>query len=157
MVMALVSLSLSLSVVGGCSKSEPELVGFHIYQIGTSTAADGYVCRPQDEQTYCSNNPSPRIAGHKTQTDLFFRGHAEDAPLVEILVGIWGCKPGQVGADLHAKMGEPSQVADKRAYWRLKKMTVVALLPKDKDLCTLHFLDHSETERIAELFPTLQP
>jgi hypothetical protein len=138
----------------GCTQ-DVEHVGFGVYQIGKSTPKDGYACRPQDEQTYCSNNPSPKIAGHKTQTDLFFRGHEENAPLVEILVGVWNCRPGDVGADLQGKVGKPTQVGDKRALWKLKKMTVVALLPRpdDKTLCTVHFLDHSETERIAELFP----
>jgi hypothetical protein len=145
------------SLVSGCSKSgsEPERKVYGLYQIGKTTPADVGVCRPQNDQTYCSNNPSPKIAGHRTQTDLFFRGHEDTAPLVEILTGIWSCRPGQISADLHAMIGEPTKTADKRAYWKLDEMTVVALLPKDNDLCTVHFLDHSETERIAELYPGL--
>lgn len=151
-------LALSLGAVGSCKKAEADPVGFGIYQIGKSTPDDGYVCRPQNDQTYCSNNPSPRIADHKTQTDLFFRGHEANAPLVEILVGVWNCQPGKVRVDLGAKMGDPTQVSGKNAYWRLKKMTVIALLPRPEkhDLCTVHFLDHSETSRIAELFPDVQ-
>ncbi len=148
---------LSLALAGGCSKQteeEPPKV-FGLYQIGKTTPADVGACRAQDDQTYCSNNPSPKIGGGRTQTDLFFRGHADDAPLVEILVGVWTCKPGQVSADLYKMFGEPTQVGEKRTYWRLKEMTIVALLPKENDLCTLHFLDHSEKDRIAELFPTI--
>lgn len=151
--------SLGLSVTGGCnSKSEEPPKVFNLYQIGKTSPADVGVCRPQGDQTYCSNNPTPKIGGHRTQTDLFFRGHEDDAPLVEILVAAWACKPGQISADLHVMIGEPTQVAGKRVYWRLKEMTVVALLPRseDKTLCSVHFLDHSETERIAELFPALK-
>ena len=141
-------------VMGACStpKSSDNKV-FGLYEIGVTTPADVGVCRPQDDQTYCSNNPSPKIGGGRTQTDLFFRGHEDDAPLVEILVAVWSCKPGQVSADLHKMLGEPTQVATKRTYWRLKEMTVIALLPRENNLCTLHFLDHTETERILELFP----
>jgi hypothetical protein len=149
----MIGLAVALAASAGCKKKEADPVGFGIFQIGKSTPKDGYVCRPDGEQTYCSNNPSPSIAGHKTQTDLYFRGHGDDAPLVEILVGVWGCRPGAVSADLEAKMGEPTQTADKRAYWKLKKMRVVAQLPKEDDLCTVHFLDPSESERLAELFP----
>lgn len=145
---------LSLVTAGACKKpKEEEPKVFGLYQIGKTTPADVGACRPQDDQTYCSNNPSPQIGGGRTQTDLFFKGHADDAPLVEILVGVWTCKAGQVSADLHKMFGEPTQIADKRSYWRLPEMTIVALLPMENDLCTLHFLDHNEKERIAELFP----
>lgn len=151
LVLALVGLS--LATVGACSKPKEEPKVFGLYQIGKTTPADVGACRPQDDQTYCSNNPSPSIGRGRTQTDLFFRGHAEDAPLVEILVAVWSCEPGQVSADLHKMFGEPTQIAQKRSYWNLDEMTVVALLPMENDMCTLHFLDHSESERITELFP----
>ena len=145
---------LSLATAGACTKpKEEEPKVFGLYQIGKTTPADVGACRPQDDQTYCSNNPSPKIGGGRTQTDLFFKGHADDAPLVEILVGVWSCKAGQVSADLHKMFGEPTQIDGKRSYWRLPEMSIVALLPMENDLCTLHFLDHSEKERIAELFP----
>ena len=145
-------LALALALPG-CSKKEPDWDGFGIFKIGVSTPADGYSCRPDGEQTTCFLNPSPSIAGHKTTTDLFFRGLEEDAPLVEILVGIDACQPGPIGADLTGKLGEPAERAARRSLWRLKKMTVVALLPREADLCVVHFLDPSEKARIAELFP----
>lgn len=146
---------LGLAATAACSKPAPKEKPkvFGLYQIGETTPADVGACRPQDDQTYCSNNPSPKIGGGRTQTDLFFRGHADDAPLVEILVGVWACKAGQVSADLHKMFGEPTQVAKKRSFWRLEEMTIIALLPMENDLCTLHFLDHTEKDRIAELFP----
>lgn len=146
-----VAIATSAALVG-CKKSEPDVVGFGLYEIGKSTPADGLICRPDGKQTYCFNNPSPSIAGHKTQTDLYFDGHADDAPLVEILVGIWACKPGSVSADLQAKMGEPTKVGDKRAMWHMKKMTIVAQLPKSDALCTVHFLDPKDTARADEIF-----
>jgi hypothetical protein len=144
-----------LAATAACSKPAPKEKPkvFGLYQIGETTPADVGACRPQDDRTYCSNNPSPKIGGGRTQTDLFFRGHADDAPLVEILVGVWACKAGQVSADLHKMFGEPTQVAKKRSFWRLEEMTIIALLPMENDLCTLHFLDHTEKDRIAELFP----
>ncbi len=140
----------------GCSSGEGELVGFGKYKIGKTTPADSYVmgkCRPEGSTTFCFLNRSPSIAGHKTQTDLYFRGHEEDAPLIEISVGVWDCQVGPVSADLQKKLGEPTELANKRALWSLKKMTVIALLPKDDELCMVHFLDNSDTKRIASLFP----
>lgn len=142
---------------GACDKKKAEPAGFGIFKIGKSTPADGFKCQPEGNYTFCFLNPSPPIAGHKTQTDLYFRGHAEDAPLMEIQVGIWACDPGAVSADLTAKMGEPTERATKRALWRLKKMTVVAQLPKDNELCMVHFLDPAEGKRIAELFAPPAP
>lgn len=133
------------------------MAGFGFFEIGKHTAKDGYVCRPDGELTYCSNNPTKTIAGHKTTTDLYFRGHGDDAPLAEILVGVWNCDPGPVSADLTGAMGEPTERAHKRDIWRLKKMTVIALLPREDDLCVVHFLDHGEKARIAELFPPAAP
>lgn len=139
-----------------CSSGEGELVGFGKYKIGKTTPAHGYVmgkCRPEGENTFCFLNRSPSIAGHKTQTDLYFKGHEDDAPLIEISVGVWNCQVGPVSADLQSKLGDPKEVVGKRALWTLKKMTVIALLPKDEDLCMVHFLDPSDTKRIASLFP----
>jgi hypothetical protein len=141
-----------LCIFAACGKGDPEIVGFGTYKIGESTPKDGYVCRPQGEQTYCSNNPSPMIAGHKTQTDLYFRGHGDDAPLVEILVGIWQCDPGAVQAGLSKQLGAPDASAEQRVRWNLKRMVVVGLLPSDPELCTLHFLDHGEKQRIEALW-----
>ena len=110
-------------------------------------------CRPEGSNTFCFLNRSPSIAGHKTQTDLYFRGHGDDAPLIEISVGVWNCQVGPVRTDLQQKLGEPTKVADRRAIWALKKMTVIALLPKDDELCMVHFLDPGDTKRIDSLFP----
>jgi len=110
-------------------------------------------CRDEGSNTFCFLNRSPSIAGHKTQTDLYFRGHGDDAPLIEISVGVWNCQVGPVRTDLQKKLGEPTKVANTRAIWALKKMTVIALLPKDDELCMVHFLDTSDTKRIDSLFP----
>ncbi len=137
-----------------CSK-ETELIGFGKYELGKTTPADDHVmgkCRPEGADTFCFLNRSPSIAGHKTQTDLYFQGREETAPLIEIQVGVWNCHPQEVGVDLQAKLGEPTKTANKRALWSLKKMTVIALLPKEDGLCTVHFLALSETERVADLF-----
>lgn len=150
----MVALALSTSA---CDKRKAEPVGFGIFKIGKSTPADGYKCQPEGDYTFCFLNPSPLIAGHKTQTDLYFRGHAKDAPLIEIQVGVWACDPGPVGADLMAKMGEPSERSAKRSLWRLKHMTVVAQLPKDNELCMVHFLDPGETKRVSELYAPPAP
>lgn len=147
----------ALIFAANCSKSESELVGFHKYEIGKTTKKDGIACSDQGEQTYCSHNDSPSIAGHKTQTDLYFNGHGEDAPLVEILVGIWKCDPGQVSTSLYAQMGEPKEKIGSRMHWAFKHMTVIANLENDKGLCTMHFLDHGEKARIAKLFPRPSP
>jgi hypothetical protein len=147
---------LTLGGISGCKSGDKELVGFGKYKIGETTPADSYVmgkCRPEGSETFCFLNRSPSIAGHKTQTDLYFRGHEEKAPLIEIQVGVWNCQPGPVSADLQSKLGDPTQIADKRAMWALKKMTVIALLPKDKELCMVHFLAPTESKRIASLFP----
>ncbi|MCP4447808.1 MAG: hypothetical protein GY811_21090, partial [Myxococcales bacterium] len=141
----------------GCKSGETELVGIGKYEIGKTTPADRHVmgkCRPQGANTFCFMNRSPSIAGHKTQTDLYFRGHDEKtAPLIEIAVGVWSCQVGVVTRELQSKLGEPTQWAKKRALWSLKKMDVVALLPKDDELCTVHFLDKSDSKRLASLFP----
>ncbi len=147
-------------VAGACSKDNGDLIGFGKYKIGKTTPADDYVmgkCRPDGDLTFCFLNRSPSIAGHKTQTDLYFQGHAEDAPLIEISVGVWDCQVDPVSRDLESKMGLPDETANKRAIWRLKKMTVIALLPKDDQLCMVHFLDNGDSKRIAKLFPGTSP
>lgn len=138
-----------------CKSDKTELIGFGKYKIGVTTPADSYVmgrCEPRGPNTFCFLNRSPSIAGHKTQTDLYFRGHEEKAPLIEISVGVWDCQVGPVSADLEKKLGAPAERGDKTALWRLKKMTVVALLPKDKDLCMVHFLDPADAKRIDSLY-----
>jgi len=137
----------------GCSKSEPVLTGFGSYKFGKSTLADGYRCEVRGEQTFCFLNPSPPVAGHKTQTDLFFDGYEVDAPLAEIRVGVWQCKVGPVLQDLETRMGVATQVHNNRYLWKLKKMTVIARLPKSKDLCMIHFLQPKNQARITTLFP----
>ena len=153
-------LATSCLLLLGCSSGEGELVGFGKYKLGKTTPGDDYVmgrCDPKGSNTFCFMNRSPSIAGHKTQTDLYFRGHGEDAPLIEIQVGVWDCKVGPVSQDLHKKLGEPTEAADKRALWALKKMTVVALLPQDSNLCMVHFLENSDTKRIDSLFRGTKP
>ncbi len=146
-------LCFSVFFIANCGKKDTELVGFHKYEFGKTTKKDGVACSKRGQQTYCSHNDSPSIAGHKTQTDLYFRGHDEDSPLAEILVGIWKCNPGELSAGLYAQMGEPAEKVGQRLRWEFKNMTAIAILKEDKGLCTLHFLDHSEEKRIAKLFP----
>tara|TARA_R110002073_G_scaffold336577_1_gene535922 strand:+ start:5862 stop:6536 length:675 start_codon:yes stop_codon:yes gene_type:complete len=153
-------LATSCLLLFGCSSGEGELVGFGKYKLGKTTPGDSYVmgrCDPKGSNTFCFMNRSPSIAGHKTQTDLYFRGHGDDAPLIEIQVGVWDCKVGPVSQDLHKKLGEPTEAADKRALWTLKKMSVVALLPMDSNLCMVHFLETSDTKRIDSLFRGTAP
>ncbi len=144
---------LALSSSGGCKKEEPGIVGFHTYEFGKTTKKDGIACSKKGTQTYCSNNVSPQIAGHKTQTDLYFNGFEEDAPLAEILVGVWNCRPGDLSLELYEKMGEPFQKTEDKSLWKMKNMTAVALLGRGANLCTIHFLAPTEVKRISELFP----
>src|SRR5690606_25954586 len=134
-----------------CKREAPEIDGYGQFHIGKSTLADGYVCTPRGELTYCSNNPSPPLAGHRTDTDLYFRGTADDAPLVEILVAVNACKPAEVDKALREQLGEPDTDRDALRVWKQKAATVVARVPAEPALCEVIFLAQSETERLAQL------
>lgn len=138
-------------VVVACDRPKPEIDGFGDFHIGKSTIADGYVCSRRGELTYCSNNPSPALAGHTTSTDLYFRGKGDDAPLVEILVAVNACKDDVVSAALEKKLGDPGERAGDVSMWKQKSAIVVARLPAEPGICEISFLAPTETERIAEL------
>lgn len=134
-----------------CKREAPEIDGYGDFHIGKSTLADGYVCTPRGELTYCSNNPSPPLAGHRTDTDLYFRGTGDDAPLVEILVTASACDPAVVERELIEQLGQPDTDRDALRVWEQKSAKVVARLPAEPALCELIFLAPGETERFAQL------
>ena len=148
--MKLAALVVALAALA-CSRPKKEIDGYGLFHLGTSTIADGYACAPSGELTYCSNNPSPPLAGHKTTTDLYFRGAEKSAPLVEILVGVNACRPDDVAADLVETLGEPSESGQTYLLWRQESAIIVARLPVEPGVCEVSFVAPTERARLAEL------
>lgn len=134
-----------------CEREAPEIDGYGSFHIGRTTLADGYVCTPDGDLTFCSNNPSPALAGHQTTTDLYFRGSADDAPLVEILVAVRACDESKVQAALREKLGAPTKAEGATRVWTQKSAIVVARLPAEPGVCEISFVAPDETERLRQL------
>jgi len=134
-----------------CKRAAPEIDGYGEFHVGKSTVADGAACRPMGELTYCSNNASPPIAGQRTATDLYFRGHEDSSPLVEILVTVSACKADAVLADLRKKLGDPDEEAQGKFVWRKKGVVIVSQIEVEAGLCELNFLRADEKQRLEEI------
>src|SRR5215210_1154464 len=96
-----------LAAVTACKKKEGAVDGIGEWHIGKTTVADGFVCTPwENGLTFCSNQPPKNIGDHTASVDLYFRGHEETSPLVEILLAVQGsCNTESLDKWLTSKLG----------------------------------------------------
>lgn len=136
-----------------CSKKEGDVDGIGEWHIGKTKVSEGFVCTPwENGMTFCSNQPPKNIADHTATVDLYFRGHGEDAPLVEILLAVQGaCNTESLDKWLSSKLGSAPTRRGKAFVWPGKAATVAALLPAADGECRVHFLDPKDETRLAEL------
>ena len=145
---ALLSLALS-----ACKKKEGDVDGIGEWHIGKTKVSEGFVCTPwENGMTFCSNQPPKNIADHTASVDLYFRGHGEDAPLVEILLAVQGaCNTEAIDKWLSSRLGSAPTRRGMAFVWPGKAATVAALLPATDGECRVHFLDPKDETRLAEL------
>lgn len=148
--LALLPLAAVLTV-SGCSKKKGEIDGIGEYRIGVTTVADGAVCTPRGEYTWCSHNAGVAIGDRAADVDLYFKGTEETATAVEILVSVKRCEVPPVVRDLEKELGPSAEISPGRMIWRNSKVVIVAQLPAEPGRCEINFLAPSETDRIAKL------
>lgn len=141
----------AVTLLGSCSRKKGEIDGIGEYRIGVTTVADGTVCTPRGEYTWCSHNPGVAIGKRPADVDLYFAGTEETARAVEILVSVKRCDVPLLVKDLEEQLGPSKEIASKLMVWRNSKVVIVAQLPAESGRCEVNFLAHSETKRIAKL------
>lgn len=137
--------------LGACSKKKGEIDGIGAYRIGVTTVADGAVCTPRGEYTWCSHNAGVAIGGRGATVDLYFAGSGESATAVEILVSVKRCEVPPLVRDLEKELGPSKEISSGRMVWRNSKVVIVAQLPAEPGRCEINFLAPTETDRIAKL------
>lgn len=137
--------------LAGCSKKKGEIDGIGAYRIGVTTVADGVVCSPRGEYTWCSHNPGVAIGNRPADVDLYFKGTGESATAVEILVSVKRCEVPELVKSLEKELGPSPEISSGRMVWRNSKVVIVAQLPAEPGRCEVNFLAPTETDRITKL------
>jgi len=119
-------------------------------------AKDG-ICSKEDTSasgrpvTWCHSLPPIKVANRTASVDLYFNGHADDAPLIEVQLNIRGCVENDLDRWLRGVLGVPIETVEKRAYWKNDFMWVGAIMPSDPGKCRVHILPLSETAEIERI------
>jgi hypothetical protein len=143
--------AVSVIAAAGCKRDKAEIDGIGEYRVGVTTVADGAVCTPRGDITWCSHNPGVAIGQRPADVDLYFAGTEESSKLSEILVSVKRCDVPLLVKDLEAQLGPSPEISSKRMVWRNSKVVIVAQLPVESGRCEVNFLANSETDRIARL------
>lgn len=141
----------ALVALGACSKKKGDIDGIGEYRIGVTTVADGAVCTPRGDYTWCSHNAGVALGGRAADVDLYFKGTDKTSTAVEILVSVKRCEVPPLVKALEAELGPSEEISSGRMVWRNSKVVIVAQLPVEPGRCEVNFLAPSETERIAKL------
>ncbi len=143
--------ALTMIASGGCTRDR-EIDGVAGYSLERTTLADAPgICSAQDDLTWCHNNPGVSFGERPASVDLYFRGEEDDAPLVEILLGISACRPAEVEGVLMSQLGEPDVRRGSILRWDGAYAVTVAQLAKDTRACEVNIVSPDDEERIAEL------
>ena len=144
LVLTLMVLGLTFSSTS-CKRKRAKINGIGEWVIGKTTLASSQCLSAKDgELSWCTNNHGVGI-GHQTATvDLYFRGHQDNAPLIEIHLAIRGCQVEQARAALVEILEEPHVSVDLTLFWDETKAVVVARLPARHGLCLIHFVAPTE-------------
>ena len=138
-------------IAAGCTRDR-EIDGVAGYSLQRTTLADAPgICSVQDDLTWCHNNPGVSFGERPASVDLYFRGEEDDAPLVEILLGISACRPAEVEGVLMSQLGDPDVRHESILRWDGAYAVTIAQLAKDTRACEVNIVSPDDEERIAEL------
>jgi hypothetical protein len=144
------ALALVLAAVG--CKRDTAIDGYEMWRFGKTTAKDGIACSERDGYTFCSQNGAVNVAGQHGQVNLFFRGHGDDAPLIEIELEFLTCSPDAIFGALTQKLGTQFQRFGKSAVvWAGERAVIFARLPADDGTCLVHFVIPEDRARLERL------
>jgi hypothetical protein len=83
--------------------------------------------------------------------NLYFRGHGDDAPLIEIELEFLRCEPRKIAAAFIGQLGQPKETLGNALYWPGERANLFARLPADDGVCLVHFVIPDDTKRLAVL------
>lgn len=154
----------ALLVATGCDKKKGEYAGLGPWKFTTTTlqqALDsrteiGPICSPTDlldgrKGTWCSMMPPIKVGSRSAEMDLYFDGTAPTAKLIEIQLGVRGCREDEVDQWLRTSFGPPIETKSTRSYWKNSHLWIVALLPEETARCRVHIVPLSENAEIERL------
>lgn len=141
----------AVALLAPCSRKKGEIDGIGEYRVGVTTVADGAVCTPRGDLTWCSHNPGVAIGNRPADVDLYFNGTDETAKAVEILLSVKRCDVALLVKDLEQQLGPSPEISSKLMVWRNSKVVIVAQLPVEPGRCEVNFLALTETKRIEKL------
>ena len=159
------ALLIALVLVTGCEKKKGQPSGIGKWRLATSTNPTLYSDLVKAKEGICSKDTSstgkpiiychqltPIKVGSRTATvDLYFDGHADDAKLVEIQLGVRGCIEDELDRWIRSALGPPIETRATRGYWQNDFIWVAALMPSDPARCLVHVLPASEKSEIERL------
>jgi len=154
-------LVLAVLLVTACEAKKGEPSGIGKWRFTTTVARDAKrdgICSKDTTSTgqpvtWCHTLPPIKAAGRVATVDLYFAGHAEDGKLIEIQLGIRGCREDDLDRWLRGVFGPPIETRSTRSYWQNSFMWIGALMPSDPGACRVHLLplsEKSEIERIKQ-------
>ncbi len=137
--------------VSGCKRNQ-SIDGLESWRFGQTTAKDGVACSRRDQYTFCSQNGSLKVAGFTGQVNLFFKGHGDDAPLIEIEIEFLRCQPKAILQELVKKLGtQVEQVTPQAVLWPGQKAMILARMPAEDGICLIHFVIPDDKQRLDAL------
>lgn len=145
-----------LAALAGCER-QPELTGVGPWSVTKTKRKDATgICQPTElpdgrSGTWCFKQKPFGLAKKAAAVDLYFAGDAPDAPLIELQLQIRGCIEEDVEVWLRQNFGAPTEQRPGRAFYRMKKMFLAALLPQDPGRCVLRMLPLSEADEIERI------
>lgn len=140
-----------LASAAACDK-KTEIDGVGPWHLGETIRRDGYVCTPQsDGITFCSQQPPLAVAEQQADVLLYFKGHEETAPLIEIILSIDRCKPEGVVLALEHQLGAAHEIEGSTYVWTGKAAVIVGQVPTKEGRCEINFVAPTDAKRIAQL------
>jgi hypothetical protein len=148
----LIALAVAVAIAGAACKRGKEIDGVADYSLVRTVLADAPgVCSPDGELTWCHSNPAIAFGSQRATVDLYFRGDHDDAPLVEILLAMNRCRPGEVEGLLTSQLGEPAVRRGSLLRWNGAYAVTFAQLEADGGGCQVNIVSPDDEGRIAAL------
>jgi hypothetical protein len=147
---SILALAVVLAATSACSRKKPEIDGLGNWRFGKTTRQDAGSCQPENGVVWCFELPI-QAGGLTFEPNLYFASNEPDAPLVEILVSVPGCREPELIKWLDEGLGDPTEKREGRRYYVGKKIFVAAQVPAEPSRCELSFVPPTDSDRIAKL------
>ena len=148
-----------LTVLAACEAKRREPSGIGKWRFTATVARDAQkvgICSKDTSSTgraviWCHTLPPIKVGDRTATVDLYFDGHADDGKLIEIQLGVRGCREEDLEAWLRRGFGPPRETRATRSYWQNSHLWIGALMPSEPGRCLVHVLPRSEQAEIARI------